>query len=136
MDINRVTLIGNVTRDPETRTLKSGLSVARFGFATSRTYRVGKETEKEETTFHSIVAWSRLGAVVSQYVKKGSHLYIEGHIRNYTYEDKAGEKRSGSEVVASQVVMLGHLNKAKQGKDAEALATIQVDREDLDPEAA
>ncbi|HZL09177.1 MAG TPA: single-stranded DNA-binding protein [Prolixibacteraceae bacterium] len=107
MSVNKVILVGNVGRDPETRHLDKGVSVANFSMATTETY-TAKTGEKVSTTeWHNIVAWRGLAEVVEKYVKKGSQLYVEGRIRTRTWDDKDGIKRYTTEIYADTLQMLG-----------------------------
>lgn len=107
MSINKVILVGNVGKDPEVRYLDSGVAVANFPFATSETYK-NKNGEKVTTTeWHNIVLWRGLAEVVEKYVKKGSQLYIEGKIRTRSWDDRDGNKRYTTEIIADTMQMLG-----------------------------
>jgi len=107
MSINKVILVGNVGKDPEVRYLDSGVTVANFPFATSETYK-NKNGEKVTTTeWHNIVIWRGLAEIVEKYVKKGSQLYLEGKIRTRSWDDRDGNKRYTTEIVADTMQMLG-----------------------------
>jgi len=107
MSVNKVILVGNVGKDPEVRYLEKGVAVARFPLATSETYK-GKDGERVTATeWHNIVLWRGLAETVEKYVRKGSQLYIEGRIRNRSYDDKEGNKKYLTEIVADQMQMLG-----------------------------
>jgi single-strand DNA-binding protein len=113
MGVNKVILVGNVGKDPDVRHLASDVSVASFPLATSETYR-NKENEKvTNTEWHNIVVWRRLAEVVEKYVKKGDPLYIEGKIRSHSYDDKDGNKKYITEIIADNMQMLG----SKQSND-------------------
>jgi single-strand DNA-binding protein len=113
MGVNKVILVGNVGKDPDIRHLDSGVSVASFPLATSETYR-NKENEKvTNTEWHNIVVWRGLAEVVEKYVKKGDPLYIEGKIRSRSYDDKDGNKKYITEIIADNMQMLG----SKQSND-------------------
>lgn len=102
MNLNKVILIGRVTRDPEMRTIPSGQNVAHFSLATNRVW--AKDGQKQESTeFHNIVAWRRLAEIVHQYAKKGSLLMIEGHIQTRTWQAQDGTNRYRTEIVADNV---------------------------------
>ncbi len=103
MNLNRVFLIGRLTRDPETRALPSGQSVTNFGLATSRYYTNKDREKKEETEFHNLVAFGRLAEIISQYLKKGSLAFFEGRLRTRSWEDNAGNKRSRTEVIVERM---------------------------------
>jgi single-strand DNA-binding protein len=107
MSVNKVLLIGNVGKDPDIRYLDSGVAIARFPLATSETYK-NREGEKVTTTeWHNIVLWRGLAEVAEKYVKKGSQLFIEGRIRTRSYDDKDGNKKYVTEIVADTMQMLG-----------------------------
>lgn len=107
LSLNKVLIIGNCTRDPELRTIPSGQSVATFGVATNRRWKDQQSGEwKEQAEFHNIVAWARLAETCSQYLKKGSRVYIEGRLQTRSWEDQTGVKKSRTEVVAEQMIML------------------------------
>lgn len=104
--VNKVTLMGNLTRDPEVQTTNNGTSVARFGLATGRKWKGQDGAMQEETTFHNIIAWSKLAELASQYLQKGSSVYIEGRISNRSYTDENGIDKRVSEVIANDIVFL------------------------------
>lgn len=105
--LNRATIIGNVTRDPETRTTTSGQSVVSFGVATSRRWKDQTSGEmKEATEFHNCVAWARLAQTVGTYVRKGSKVYVEGRLQTRSWDDPTGAKKYRTEIVADNLIML------------------------------
>jgi single-strand DNA-binding protein len=105
--LNKAILIGNLGRDPEVRYTPSGLAVANFSIATSEAW-TNKEGEKEtRTEWHRIVAFGKLGEICGEYLAKGKQVYIEGRIQTRDWEDKEGIKRYTTEIVASQMLMLG-----------------------------
>jgi single-strand DNA-binding protein len=107
MSINKVILVGNVGKDPEIRHLDTGVAVASFPLATSENY-VAKNGDKVSTTeWHNIVAWRGLAEVTEKYVTKGRQLYIEGKIKTRSWDDKEGNKRYMTEVVADVLQLLG-----------------------------
>ncbi len=105
--VNKVILIGNLGAAPEVKYLSSGTTVANFRMATSenRTNRSGEKTTYTE--WHRIVAFGRLAEICGEYLNKGKQVYIEGRLRTRTWEDKDGNKRSTTEIVATQMQMLG-----------------------------
>ena len=105
--INKVILVGNLGKDPELSYLPSGQSVAKFSLATSRSYKDKSGELKEETEWHNIVAWGKLGEICAQYLAKGRQAYIEGRIQTRTWEGRDGNKRTSVDIVASDVQMLG-----------------------------
>ena len=106
--INKVILVGNVGLDPEVRALDSGVKVARVRLATTERYldRQTNET-KEQTEWHTVTLWRGLADVVDKYVRKGSQLYIEGSLRTREWTDKDNQKRYTTEIVASDMKLLG-----------------------------
>jgi single-strand DNA-binding protein len=116
--VNKVILLGNLGSDPEVRYTPSGKAVANFSLATSEKY-TNKEGEKEEKTeWHRIVAWARLGEICGEYLSKGSQIYIEGRIQTRTWEDRDGNKRYTTEIVAQTMQMLGG---SKKGGEATSI---------------
>ncbi len=105
--MNKVTLIGNVGKDPETKTLESGTKVTQFTLATSEKWKDKEGNKQEETTWHNIVLWRGLAEVAEKYVKKGSQLAIEGKITSRSYDDKEGVTRYITEIVGKDMKMLG-----------------------------
>lgn len=107
MGINKVILVGNVGKDPETRHLDNGVAVTTFSLATSETYKNKEGQKVTNTEWHNIVLWRGLAEVAEKYVKKGNPLYIEGKIRTRSWDDKDGNKRYTTEIVADIMQMLG-----------------------------
>lgn len=108
MDLNKVMLIGRLTRDPESRTTPQGTTVTNFSLATSRVWKDQSGKQQELTEFHNIVAWRRLGEICAQYLKKGRQIYLEGHLQTRSWDDKnSGQKKYRTEVVADNMIMLG-----------------------------
>lgn len=107
LSLNKAMVIGNVTRDPEARTIPSGQTVCSFGVATNRRWKDQTSGEfKEQAEFHNIVAWGRLAETCGQYLKKGSRVYVDGRLQTRSWEDQSGQKRSRTEIVAEQMIML------------------------------
>lgn len=102
MYLNKAFIFGNLTRDPELRALPSGMNVATFGVATNRVFRDREGKKQEQADFHNIVVFGRQADVVSQYLKKGSSVFIEGRIQTRSWE-KDGEKKYRTEIVADRV---------------------------------
>lgn len=119
--LNKVMLLGNLTRDPELRATPKGTSVAQFGLAINRLYKSEDGESREETTFVDLEAWGRQAEVISRYLTKGSPCLVEGRLRLDTWEDKAsGEKRSRLRVVAENIQFLD-----RRGPEAETAAEPQ-----------
>ena len=103
--LNKVLLIGRLGADPEIRYTSDGTAVANFNMATNRPIKRGEQWE-EETDWHRIVAWRRLAEVCGEYLRKGSNIYVEGQLRTRSWEDRDGNKRWTTEVVARDMIML------------------------------
>lgn len=107
-NLNKVMLIGNLTRDPEVKYTPKGTAVAEVGLAINRVYTPEGGERREETTFVDITFWGRQAEIVGQYVKKGNPLYVEGRLQLDTWDDKqSGQKRSKLRVVGEQLQLLG-----------------------------
>lgn len=104
--LNKVTLIGNVGKDPELRYTSTGVAVANFTLATNEQWKDGDGNMQERTEWHTIVAWKRLAEICGEYLKKGKKVYIEGRLQYRNYDDKNGVKRYVTEVVAQSMIML------------------------------
>lgn len=107
MSLNKVLLIGNVGKDPDIRHLESGVSVATFSLATSERFRDRNGETKETTEWHNIVAWRQLADLASNYIKKGTQIYVEGRIRTRAWDDQTGNKRYTTEILADSIQLLG-----------------------------
>lgn len=108
MDLNRATILGRLTKDPEARNTSSGINVTSFTVATGNAW-VDKTTgeKKEQTEFHNVVAWRKLGEIIAQYMKKGSQIYVEGRIQTRSYDGQDGTKKYRTEIIADNIIMLG-----------------------------
>ena len=105
--VNKVILVGNLGKDPEVKYLDSGVAVANFSLATSESYK-NKEGERvNQTEWHNIVLWRGLAEVAEKWLKKGSSVYIEGKIKTRKWEDKDGNTRYNTEILADNMTMLG-----------------------------
>lgn len=105
--INKVILIGNLGADPETRAMPSGMTVANIRVATSESWKDKQSGEqKERTEWHSVSMFGRLGEIAGEYLKKGSKVYIEGKLQTRKWQDKQGNDRYTTEIVANEMQML------------------------------
>lgn len=104
---NRVQLIGHVGQDPEIKNLDGGKKVANFTIATNDSYKNEKGEKVEQTEWHKVVAWGKTAEIIEKYVVKGKEIAIEGKLTHKSYEDKNGEKRYITEVLANDVLLLG-----------------------------
>ncbi|MEO6081226.1 MAG: single-stranded DNA-binding protein [Steroidobacteraceae bacterium] len=106
--VNKVILIGNLGQDPESRTTPGGTTVTNIRIATSESWKDKTTGEmKEQTEWHGIVLWNRLGEIAAEYLKKGSQVYIEGRLQTRKWQDKQGNDRYTTEIVASEMQMMG-----------------------------
>lgn len=105
--LNKVFLIGNLTRDPEIRRLDSGTTVAKFGLAVNRNYSTASGERREETTFVDVTAWGRQAEVIGQYLSKGRPVFVEGRLRLDSWTAQDGTKRNKLEVVLENFQFLG-----------------------------
>ncbi len=130
MDLNKVMVIGNLTRDPEMRNVPSGDSVANFGVATNRIWTDQAGQRQEAVEYHNVVAWRKLADICGQYLKKGNKVYIEGRLQTRDWEGQDGIKRYRTEIVARDLIMLGS---PPGGRPPEAMAE---SRKNLGPTTA
>lgn len=106
MNLNKAMIIGNLTRDPEVKTIPSGQNVASFSIATSYVWKDQQGQKQEKAEFHNIVAWRRLAEICGQYLKKGSKIYIEGRLQTRDWTGQDGVKRYRTEIIAENMIML------------------------------
>ncbi|MFT5139381.1 MAG: single-strand DNA-binding protein [Rhodothermales bacterium] len=106
--INKVILVGNLGKDPEIRYTAGGAAIANITIATSESWRDKQSGEKQEKTeWHRVVFFSRLAEIVGEYLKKGSQVYVEGRLQTRKWQDKSGQDRYTTEIVANEMQMLG-----------------------------
>lgn len=105
--LNRVQLIGNLTRDPELRYTPAGTAVTTFSIATNRQWKTESGEQKEDAEFHRIVAWDKLAEICSQFCKKGRQIYVEGRLQTRSWQTKEGADRQTTEIVISEMILLG-----------------------------
>jgi single-strand DNA-binding protein len=113
--VNKAILIGNLGRDPELRYTGSGTAVANFTLATTERIRTKEGEREERTEWHRVVAWGRTAELCAQYLNKGRSVYIEGRIQTREWEDKDGQKRRTTEIVANTVQFLGGRGQGEGG---------------------
>jgi single-strand DNA-binding protein len=127
--VNKVILVGNLGKDPELRYTPSGQAVATFSLATGRKWKDKEGQMQDQTDWHNIVTWGRQAEIAKEYLKKGSPIFIEGRIQYRTYNDRDGNKRYITEIVAQSLQMLGR-------KGAEAAPEVPVETEVETPPAS
>lgn len=134
MDLNKIILIGNLTRDPEERHLSSGQSLVTFGLATNLVWRDSKTKDlREAVEFHKIVGWGFLAKRALNSLQKGSRVYVEGRLRQRSWSDKQGQKRFVQEVSMSELIFLsGHKREASEVVEE---VTLEEDNDDAMEEA-
>ncbi len=115
--INKAILVGNLGADPEVRHTQSGTTVANFRMATSEVFNDRSGERQTRTEWHRIVAFGRLGEICGQYLKKGKQVYVEGRIQTRSWEDRDGNTRYTTEIVARQMQMLGRVGDVPAGNE-------------------
>ena len=136
-NLNKVFLIGNLTRDPELRYVPSGTAVASFGLATNRTYKSSSGEKKQETCFVRVVVWGRTAEICGEYLSKGNPVFVEGRLQYRAWDSPNGEKRNTLEVQAESIQFIGRTEKAgtDQAEQAhpEKVEDINLDSEVPEP---
>jgi single-strand DNA-binding protein len=127
MNLNRAMIIGNCTRDPESRTTPSGQNVCNFGIATSSQWTDSQGQKQERTEYHNIVAWGKLADICTQFLAKGRKVYVEGRLQTREWEGQDGSKKQRTEIVAENMILLDRpgTGPAPSGKPAAASAVDQ-----------
>ncbi len=103
MNLNKVFVLGNLTRDPELRQIPSGQAVCSFGVATNRFYTDKTGQKQKQAEFHNIVMWGRLAEIANQYLKKGSMVFVEGRLQTRSWQDQQGNTKYRTEIVGEQM---------------------------------
>lgn len=130
--VNKVILIGHLGADPETRAMPSGSSVANLRIATTESWRDKQSGEQQERTeWHRVALFGRLAEIASEYLKKGSQVYIEGSLRTRKWQDKQGNERFSTEIVGNEMQMLGGRGGGGAGASAAGGGAPGVQREPL-----
>lgn len=107
MTVNKVTLIGRLGRDPETRYMPNGEAVSNFSIATDESWKDAQGNRQERTEWHNITMYRRLAEIAAQYLKKGSLVYLEGKIQSRKYQDRDGIERTAYDIICHEMKMLG-----------------------------
>ncbi len=145
MYLNKAIVIGNLTRDPELRSLPSGVKVCSFSLATNRVWKDKNGARQESADYHNVVVFGRQAENVAQYMKKGNSMLVEGRMQTRSWEDKgSGEKKYRTEVIADRIQFgpkgagdssgASRPAKSSAGKEAEEMDTIEYPEEDINPE--
>lgn len=117
MSLNKVQLIGNLTRDPEARSTPSGQQVTTFSVATNRAWTSQTGEKQERSEFHNIVAWGKLADIASKYLAKGRRVYVEGRLQTRDWTGQDGVKRYRTEIIAENFIMLDRASAGAPGND-------------------
>ena len=128
-NLNKVLLIGNLTRDPELRYIPSGSAVATFTVAVNRVYKDQAGEKKEQTSFIRVVVWGRRAEVCGEYLSKGSPVFVEGRLQSRDWETQDGQKRNTVEVIADNIQFLR--SGTKQGGQAQPQSSAPEDIETI-----
>ncbi|MBI4235321.1 single-stranded DNA-binding protein [Candidatus Peregrinibacteria bacterium] len=115
--VNKVIIIGNLTRDPEMRQTPNGQNVTTFGLATNRQWMTKEGEKKNSAEFHECVAWARLAEICAQYIKKGNLIYVEGYLKTRSWDSPEGIKKFKTEIVVQDMIIL---EKRKNGDETPA----------------
>ena len=135
-NLNKVFIIGNLTRDPELRYIPSGQAVATFTIAINRTYANPSGGKKEETTFLRIVTWGKRAEVCNEYLRKGSSVFVEGRLQARNWEAQDGTKRTTIEIVAQNVQFLSRASRGAGKTDTKAGKEDMIIDDSLTPNIA
>src|SRR3990167_2679902 len=149
MYLNKAFVIGNLTRDPEVKSLPSGIQVGTFSVATNRVWKDKNGAKQENTDFHNVVVFGRQAEIVGQYLKKGSSVLVEGRIQTRSWDDKDGAKKYRTEIVADRIQFgprregdgggrktapAANEAEPKNTKDADVKDTIEYPSEEINPD--
>lgn len=141
MNLNKVFIAGRLTADPELRTTPGGAHVVSFSVATNRVWTDRNNARREETEFHNIVAWGKQAEVVSQFLRKGSLILVEGRLQTRAWEGKDGQTRRTTEIIAERIQLgprAGTASPKAEERGAETkkeeMPVIDLDSENINPE--
>ena len=129
--INKVIIIGNVTRDPEIKQTMSGQPIATFGIATNRDWMTRNNEKHTSSEFHEVVAWAKLADICSKYIRKGKLVYIEGYLKTRSWDTPEGVKKFRTEIVINDLIML---DKRAPGESQEEQRFSQEDEQPIPAE--
>ena len=129
--VNKVILVGNLGKDPEVRHLDTGVSVASFSLATTESYNNKQGERVNQTEWHNIVVWRGLADVAEKYLNKGNSVYIEGKIQTRKWEDKEGNTRYSTDIIAEKMTMLGSKPQPQQDEVTTSISKDETRRDDI-----
>ena len=118
--LNRVQLIGNLTRDPELRYTPAGTAVCSFGLATNRSWTTDSGEKRDEAEFHRIVAWNKLAELCSQFLTKGKKVYLEGRLSTRSWNAQDGTQKQSTEIIISDMILVDSAGRKPDGDSPEA----------------
>lgn len=129
--VNKVILVGNIGQDPDVRYMPNGKAVTNLRIATSEQWKDKQTGDKQERTeWHSVVMFDKLGEIAGQYLKKGSQVYVEGKLQTRKWQDKEGKDRYSTEIIASEMQMLGGRQQSDERPQRQAQAKDDVPFDD------
>lgn len=133
--VNKVILVGRLGKDPEARYTGSGQAVCNFSVATDESFKDKSGERQKRTEWHKIVCWGKLAEICQQYLKKGALVYLEGKIQSREWEDKSGEKKHATEIIANVMRMVGGKKDSGEPSASSAIETndhgVEVDDSDI-----
>jgi len=127
--VNKVILVGNLGADPEMRFTPGGMAVANFKLATSENFKDKEGNKQTKTEWHKVVAFNKLAEICGEYLSKGKQVYIEGKIQTRTWDDKDGNKKYTTEIVANSMQMLG----SRGGESGAAASASDISADEIPP---
>ena len=137
MNLNKVFILGNLTRDPELRQTPAGQTVANFGVATNRAWNDRSGNKQTQTEFHNVVVWGRLAEIANQYLSKGRLVFIEGRITTRSWQDKEGQKKYRTEIIAENMQLGPRFQTAPEKAPSVEVETLpEIQLEELEAEKA
>lgn len=120
MDVNRATIVGRLTRDPESRVTPNGVNVTSFSVATNFVYKNQNGEKVEQVEYHNVVTWRKLAEIAAQYLKRGQRVLIEGRLQTRSWEANDGSKRQRTEIVGDNLIMLDRARAGGQDSSDQA----------------
>ncbi len=132
--LNKVMLIGNLTRDPELKKTTGGQSVCSFSIATNRSYTDASGQKKDQVEYHNVVTWAKLAEICGQYLVKGKKVYIDGRLQTREWDGQDGQKKYRTEVVAENMIMLDRMTAGGSFSPASSGASALADESVAHPD--
>lgn len=136
MDLNKVQLIGRLTKDPEVKATQSGKTMAMFSVATGKSWKNEAGEKQEKTEFHNVVVFGKIADVVNMYCKKGKQVYVEGELQTRSWDDPTGGKKYRTEIIVSNIILLGGIEKqdnSQQVQEVQAhVQSVQAEQDMMD----